>query len=93
MITGILFQVLQLHRLCKFAKAPTVLVAILPAIDSEQYFNDKLADTQDAIYDGRIGNLGPLFTHKRFRYSLTCLLILPLHTFQEVEGWGKIKPN
>ncbi|MDL1976009.1 MAG: DUF4277 domain-containing protein, partial [Deltaproteobacteria bacterium] len=38
MITGILFQALQLFRLCKFASDRTVLGVILPGIAPEEYF-------------------------------------------------------
>ncbi len=57
MITGILFQVLQLYRVCKFASETTVLDVILPGIAPCEYFDDRLADTLDAIYDYGIGNL------------------------------------
>ena len=67
MITGILFQILQPYRLCKSAKATTALGIILPAIDPEQYFDDRPADTLDAIYDGEIGNLKTLLTQKRLK--------------------------
>lgn len=62
MITGILFQVLQLYRICKFAKESTVLDVILPGIASNEYFDDRLADTLDAIFDYGIGNLEMLIT-------------------------------
>jgi transposase len=57
MITGILFQVMQLYRICKFAAEKTVLEVMLPHIAPEQYFDDRLADTLDAIYSGGIGDL------------------------------------
>jgi len=62
MITGILFQVLQLYRICKFATETTVLDVILSGIAPEEYFDDRLADTLDAIYDYGIGNLEMLIT-------------------------------
>lgn len=62
MITGILFQVLQLYRICKFAKESTVLDVILPGIASNEYFDDRLADTLDAIFDYGVGNLEMLIT-------------------------------
>ena len=66
MINGILFQVLQFYRLSKFDKATIVLDVILSAIDSEQFFYNRLADDLDAIYDGDwIGNLEILLTQKR----------------------------
>lgn len=45
MITGILFQVMQLYRICQFARESTVFDALLPGIDPEEYFDDRLADT------------------------------------------------
>lgn len=57
MITGILFQVMQLYRICKFAAEKNVLEVLLPHIAPEQYFDDRLADTLDAIYAGGIGDL------------------------------------
>ena len=57
MITGILFQVMQLYRICKFASEKTVLNVMLPHIAPEQYFDDRLADTLDAIYSYGIGDL------------------------------------
>jgi len=64
MITGILFQALALYRLCKFADETTILDVILPGIASEEYFDDRLADTLDALYDYGIGNLETLITQK-----------------------------
>jgi len=64
MITGILFQALQLYRICKFANDRTVLSVILPDIAPEQYFDDRLADTLDAIFEYGIGNLETLITQK-----------------------------
>jgi transposase len=57
MITGILFQVMQLYRICRFADKTTVLDVLFPGIDPEEYFDDRLADTLDAIYRYGIGNL------------------------------------
>ena len=57
MITGILFQVLQLYRLCKFATETTVSEIIFPGIGPGEYFDDRLADTLDAIFDFGIGYL------------------------------------
>ena len=62
MVTGILFQVLQLYRICKFADETTVLDVILPGIAPCEYFDDRLADTLDAIFDYGIGNLETLVT-------------------------------
>lgn len=57
MITGIMFQVMQLYRICQFADKTTVLDVIFPGIKSEEYFDDRLADTLDAIYRYGIGDL------------------------------------
>ena len=57
MTTAILFQVLQLYRLCKFAEDTTILETIQPGIVPKEYFDDRLADTLDAIYDYGLGNL------------------------------------
>lgn len=57
MITGILFQVLQLYRLCSFATDTTVLNVMFPHISPREYFDDRLADTLDVLYDYGIGNL------------------------------------
>lgn len=57
MITGILFQAMQLYRICQFAKEHTVLDTLLPGIDPEAYFDDRLADTLDALFYYGLGNL------------------------------------
>ncbi len=62
MITGIMFQVLQLYKLCKFANETTVLNVIFPDITADQYFDDRLADTLDALFKYGIGNLELLIT-------------------------------
>ena len=67
MVTGILFQVLQLYRICKFATETTVLDVILPGIAPYEYFDDRLADTLDAIFDYGIGNLEMLITQHMIR--------------------------
>jgi transposase len=64
MVTAILFQVLQLYRLCKFAEDSTVLETVLPGIASGEYFDDRLADTLDAVFDYGLGNLETLITRK-----------------------------
>ncbi len=89
MITGILFQVLQLYRLCKFANATTVLDVILPGIDPEQYFDDRLADSLDAIYDGGIGNLETLLTQKMIHeFDIQCPVCHNDTTSVSVYGQG-----
>ena len=62
MITAILFQVMQLYRICKFASEKNVLKVLLPEIEAEQYFDDRLADTLDALFDYGIGDLDMLIT-------------------------------
>lgn len=57
MITAILFQVMQLYRICKFASEKTVLKVLMPQIAPEDYFDDRLADTLDALFAAGIGNL------------------------------------
>jgi len=57
MITGILFQVMQLYRICQFAKESTVLDVLLPAIAPEQYFDDRMADSLEALFYYGLGNL------------------------------------
>jgi transposase len=62
MITAILFQVMQLYRICKFATEKNVLKVLLPRIEPEQYFDDRLADTLDALFEYGIGDLDMLIT-------------------------------
>lgn len=57
MITAILFQVMQLYRICEFSDKTTVIKAIYPDIEAEEYFDDRLADTLDALYEYGLGNL------------------------------------
>lgn len=64
MVTGILFQVLQLYRLCKFAYEFKVLDVILPGIGPQEYFDDRLADTLNAIFDYGLDNLEMPITKK-----------------------------
>ena len=62
MITAILFQVMQLYRICKFASEKNVLRTLFPKIGPEQYFDDRLADTLDALFTFGIGDLELLIT-------------------------------
>ena len=57
MVTGMLFQVMQLYRITKFASEKTVLQVMMPQIAPEDYFDDRLADTLDALFAAGIGNL------------------------------------
>ncbi len=62
MITAILFQVMQLYRISQFADKSTVLDVILPGIMPREYFDDRLADTLDALYHFGLGDLEFLIT-------------------------------
>jgi hypothetical protein len=62
MITAILFQVMSLYKVCKFAKESNVLDIIFPQIGPDEFFDDRLGDTLDAIYKFGIGNLELLIT-------------------------------
>jgi transposase len=62
MVTAILCQVFQMYRLCRFAEKSQILNVIFPDIASKEYFDDRMADTLDAIYDYGIGNLEMLIT-------------------------------
>jgi transposase len=62
MITGILFQVMQLYKVCQFADETTILDVILPGIGPEEYFDDRMADTLDALFAHGIGDLELLIT-------------------------------
>jgi transposase len=64
MITGILFQAMQLYRICQFAKESTVLDVLLPGIDACEYFDDRMADTLDAMFYYGLGNLEAQITRK-----------------------------
>ncbi|MDZ7758946.1 MAG: IS1634 family transposase [Desulfovermiculus sp.] len=57
MITAILFQVMQLYRICEFADKTTVLSVLFPDIKPEEYFDDRLADTLDALFQYGLGDL------------------------------------
>ncbi len=62
MITGILFQVSQLYKICQFADETTILEVMLPGIAPAEFFDDRLADTLDAIFAHGIGSLELLAT-------------------------------
>ena len=64
MVTGILFQVMQLYRICQFASESTVLDILLPGIEANDYFDDRLADTLDALFDYGLGNLETMITNR-----------------------------
>jgi transposase len=53
---------MQLYRICKFASDKNVLRVLLPQIEPEQYFDDRLADTLDALVACGIGDLDMLIT-------------------------------
>lgn len=71
MITGILHQVFQLYNLRKFATDTDILQVLLPKIGPDAYFDDRLADTLDALYDPGLGNIELLLT----RHMLTAFEI------------------
>jgi len=64
MITGIFCQVLQLYNLCRYAENTTILDVILPNISSREYFDDRLADTLDALFKYGLGNLETRITRQ-----------------------------
>jgi len=57
LITAILFQVMQLYRICEFANKTTILNILFPDIKPEDYFDDRLADTLDALFQSGLGDL------------------------------------
>lgn len=67
MITAILFQVMQLYRICSFASEKKVLSVLLPDIGPEQYFDDRLADTLDALFAYGLGDLEMLITRQMIK--------------------------
>ena len=67
MITAILFQVMQLYRICRFASEKKVLKVLFPKIEPKEYFDDRLADTLDALFDFGIGDLEMLITQNMIR--------------------------
>jgi transposase len=54
--------VMQLYKVCQFADETTILDVILPHIAAKDYFDDRLADTLDALFAHGIGNLELLIT-------------------------------
>ena len=64
MITGILYQVFALYNLTKFARETDILQVLLPGISPGEYFDDRLADTLDAVYDYGLGNLEVVLTRQ-----------------------------
>lgn len=62
MLTGILHQVFQLYNMQKFATDTDILHVILPKIASDAYFDDRLGDTLDALYQAGLGNIELLLT-------------------------------
>ena len=68
MVTAILCQVFQMYRLCQFAEKSQILNTIFPDIASKEYFDDRMADTLDAIYNYGIGNLEMLITRHMIKH-------------------------
>ena len=62
MITSILYQTFQLYHVCKLAEDTNIMNVILPEIAPSEYFDDRLADTLDALYNYGLGNLEILIT-------------------------------
>lgn len=62
LITSILYQTFQLYHVCKFAEDTNIMNVILPGIASDEYFDDRLADTLDALYHRGLGDLDLLIT-------------------------------
>ncbi|GAK60260.1 transposase, IS4 family [Candidatus Vecturithrix granuli] len=62
MITGIFHQVFPLDAISKFATATDILQVILPHIPPDAYFDDRLGDTLDAIYNAGLGDLELILT-------------------------------
>ena len=62
MMTGIFHQVFQLYNMRKFATETDILQGLLPDIAPDTYFDDRLADTLDALYETGLGNLELLLT-------------------------------
>lgn len=67
MITGILFQVMQLYRFVQFATETTVLEIVFPHIKPAEYFDDRLADTLDSLFKYGLGNLETRITQHMIR--------------------------
>jgi transposase len=73
MITGILSQMMQLYNLCKFARDTIVLDVILPGISPKEYFDDRLEDTLDALFNYGLGNLEILITQQMIKeFNINC---------------------
>lgn len=73
MITSIMFQTMQLYKICQFADKTTILDVILPGIASCEYFDDRLADTLDALFNHGIGDLELLLTRQMIAdFSIAC---------------------
>jgi transposase len=78
MITGIFHQVFQLYALQKFATTTDILQVILPDIGPEAYFDDRLGDTLDALYNVGLGDLELILTrHMLDEFGLT---VRSIHT-------------
>lgn len=73
MITGILCQMMQLYNMCKLAEDTTMLDVILPKISPKEYFDDRLEDTLDAIFNYGLGNLEVLLTRRMIKeFNINC---------------------
>ena len=73
MITSIMFQTMQLYKICQFADKTTILDVILPGIASCEYFDDRLADTLDTLFNHGLGDLELLITQQMISdFSIGC---------------------
>jgi transposase len=78
MIAGIFHQVFQLYALQKFATATDILQVLLPGIAPDAYFDDRLGDTLDALYDAGLGDLELILTrHMLDEFGIT---VRSIHT-------------
>jgi transposase len=72
LITGIFHQVFQLYALQKFATRTDILRVILPDVAAEAYFDDRLGDTLDALYNVGLGDLELIITrHMLEEFGIT----------------------
>jgi len=74
LITGIFHQVFQLYAIQKFATTTDILRVIFPDVAPEAYFDDRLGDTLDALYNAGLGDLELMLTRhmlEEFGISVT----------------------
>lgn len=72
LITGIFHQVFQLYALQKFATTTDILRVIFPDVTPDAYFDDRLGDTLDALYNVGLGDLELIITrHMLEEFGIT----------------------